>query len=123
MVLMPYDLFSWKKNSGQNQGTCNYIYKNLTFDWVVAHSLCADPPPSHTIGLFFFVLPHVVSALLGIKCLSFPLSGGLGLPLPPPPILTPFLSGPRQQPVSMSSTILVMLSLFFKYCDFTVGHS
>ncbi len=52
--------------------------------------------------------PILSLLMLGTDCLSFPLSGGPGPPLPPSSTLTPFPSDPRQQPVSTSGTLLVL---------------
>jgi hypothetical protein len=72
---------------------------------MAAHSVLADPSPSHPIGLFFIVLLHVVPSFAGHRLLISSLSGGPGPPSPPPPILTLFLSDPRQQPASLSGTL------------------
>ncbi len=107
VVLMTYDLFSWKKRkkqSNQNKDACNHIYTNLTRS--NGCSLCSRRYSSITPNLI--VPPHSFSMLspflLGISCLSFPLSEGPGPPSHFPPTLTPFPSDPRQQPVSMLGT-------------------
>jgi hypothetical protein len=76
---------------------------------------------------FSFLCFLMLSApLLGIDCLSFPLSGGPGTPSLPFPRLTQFPSDPRQQPVSMSGTIPLGLGISLHVghrCSPTSSHS
>jgi hypothetical protein len=81
-----------RENSGQNQGTYNYIYiKKISSDQLAAHSVCADPPLSRPIGLFFFVLLHVVSAFAGHQLLIFTPLRWAGPTLTPSPHVDPTL--------------------------------
>jgi hypothetical protein len=95
-----------REKQWSNQSTCNYIYikKFYSIKWLLtlfAPILLHHVRMGYSSSSFSMLSPP----LLGINGLSFPLSGGLGMPSPPPPILTPFLSGPRQQPVTISGTI------------------
>ncbi len=76
----------------------------FNFNPIKCCSLCLRRPSSITsiVLVLVLVLVHVVSAFAGHQLLILYLSGRLGPPSPPPPMLTPFLSGPREQPVSMS---------------------
>jgi hypothetical protein len=60
-----------QKNSGHNQNTCNHAHIKYKHNQVAAHSVPADPPPSHLNGRFFFFFLHVISALPGFNCPSF----------------------------------------------------
>ncbi len=106
--LTSYDLFSWKKKTQyQNQfSNHNYMIPPILFRRLL--TLLA-PILLHHVWLVWSSssLPMLSLPTLSTDCLSFPPLGGPGPPSPPSPELTPFSSGLRQQPASMSGTIIV----------------
>jgi hypothetical protein len=80
MVLTPYDLFSWKKETIIRIKNSAIMLQNLT--WSEGCSLCLRRSSSITSDLIVPPHPSMLSLTL-LDCLSFPLSGGLGSPLPP----------------------------------------
>ncbi len=72
MVLMPYDLFSWKKEKTAIRIRMSAITSiKIQLDQMAAHSFRDDPPPSCPIWLFLLVLLHVVPAFAGHWLLIF----------------------------------------------------
>ncbi len=106
---MPYDLFSWKKRKTMVKIRMPAItFIKTQPDQIAAHSVRADPLPSHPNGLFFLVLLHVVPTFAGHWLLIFSPFRRPGPTLTPSSHMTPFLSDPRQQPVSKSGTGILL---------------
>jgi hypothetical protein len=72
MVLMPYDLFSWKNRKTTIRISMPVIrFIQIQLDQMVAHSVLADPPPSCLMWLFLLFLLHVVPVLARHQLLIF----------------------------------------------------
>ncbi len=72
MVLMPYDLFSKKKEKTTIRIRMPaFMSIQIQLDQMAAHSFRADPSPSRPIWLFLLVLFHVVPAFAGHWLLIF----------------------------------------------------
>jgi hypothetical protein len=101
----PYDYSPERKTQCQNQfSNHNYIIPSILF----RKSLCLFMPILlHHVWLVRSCssLPMLSLPLLSTDCLSFLPPEGRGPPSPPSPEMTPFPSGPRQQPASVLGTV------------------
>ncbi len=108
MVLTPYDLFSWNKQSINS----DFIDKLTTFKHTRnrasenAHSVHAGSSYLVTPGSSFLLPPAPCCLLPCWELTAFlpPCLGGLALPYPPFSELTPFPSGSRQRPILVWGT-------------------